>query len=386
MKRSIRSLTAGGLAVLCLLARGVPAKTDSLAVDERVQRVFPFEVGQKYEFKSAHRFFRPNGESLAPYTRAEITVSDTVINGKTYLHIPYWSSFGTEYYRLDDSLRVWNYNLGNNEERVFLYLGRGGCPRSDIGGGITCPCYEVTGWRAREPICNVQIGWLFRWGYGDATSQHSLFRRIPMSIGGAPDWDELSSGWAMEFFRKEVGEYDYRYISLGDTVLGYSFDICCEPEVVFDVYGIGGPGGSRHLQGFGNFPGIGMNGVGLRTPWAVFRPVSDAPWPTLTSEIVSVAVAPISPQAIDLACYPNPFNPTTLIAYAIPAPGHVTLRVYNTVGQPIRTLVARQLAAGNHSFRWDGLDDAGMPVGSGMYLIRLTTPTAVATQRVTLLR
>ncbi|HOS65393.1 MAG TPA: hypothetical protein PK251_11635 [Candidatus Latescibacteria bacterium] len=118
------AFAAGGLAFICLFARGTSAKTDSLTTEQRIQRVFPFQVGQQYEFQSAESFYRPNGDSLPPYTIAEITITDTVIDGKFYLHIPYWSSFGTEYYRLDDSLRIWNYSPDSSKERVLLNLGR----------------------------------------------------------------------------------------------------------------------------------------------------------------------------------------------------------------------------------------------------------------------
>ena len=72
----------------------------------RIARVFPFEVGQQYEYQGRVTFHRPNGDTLAPRTVATITVTDTIIDDKTWLHVPCWSPFGTEYYRIDDSLRV----------------------------------------------------------------------------------------------------------------------------------------------------------------------------------------------------------------------------------------------------------------------------------------
>ncbi len=85
---------------------GHAQEPDPLPDSTRIRIVFPFEVGQAYDFKSAFTFHRPNGDTLPPETVATVTIADTVIGGQTWLHIPYWTPFGTEYYRLDDSLRV----------------------------------------------------------------------------------------------------------------------------------------------------------------------------------------------------------------------------------------------------------------------------------------
>jgi hypothetical protein len=70
--------------------------------------------------------------------------------------------------------------------------------------------------------------------------------------------------------------------------------------------------------------------------------------------------------------YPNPFNPQTWIPVEIPASGEtVQLRVYNLLGQPIRTLVSGRLTPGHHAVPWDGRDERGATVSSGVYLYRL---------------
>jgi subtilisin family serine protease len=68
---------------------------------------------------------------------------------------------------------------------------------------------------------------------------------------------------------------------------------------------------------------------------------------------------------------PNPFNPTTRIAFSIPVPGQVQLRVYDVRGRLVRTLVDRQYEAGEWSVSWDGRDDHGRTVASGTYLYEL---------------
>ena len=68
---------------------------------------------------------------------------------------------------------------------------------------------------------------------------------------------------------------------------------------------------------------------------------------------------------------PNPFNPQTAIGYALPVAGQVELVVYDVVGQRVRVLVSALRAAGMHEVVWDGRDDSGQRVGSGVYLYRL---------------
>ena len=69
--------------------------------------------------------------------------------------------------------------------------------------------------------------------------------------------------------------------------------------------------------------------------------------------------------------YPNPFNPTTTIAYQIPRPALVRIDIYNMLGQHIKTLVNRKHAAGRYQVIWDGMDDNGTNVASGMYFYRM---------------
>jgi hypothetical protein len=69
--------------------------------------------------------------------------------------------------------------------------------------------------------------------------------------------------------------------------------------------------------------------------------------------------------------YPNPFNPTTQISYALPKESFVTLRVYNTLGQEVVTLVNEEQKAGYIMATWDGRNNLGYTVGSGLYFYRI---------------
>ncbi len=79
--------------------------------------------------------------------------------------------------------------------------------------------------------------------------------------------------------------------------------------------------------------------------------------------------------------YPNPFNPTTSIAYALPEAAQVELKVYNLLGQEVKTLVNHEQPAGPHQIVWDGTDASGNGVASGVYFYKLKTPTFVETKK-----
>ncbi len=84
--------------------------------------------------------------------------------------------------------------------------------------------------------------------------------------------------------------------------------------------------------------------------------------------------------------YPNPFNPETIIKYQITSPSAVSLKIYNLRGQLVRTLVDAVQNAGNYEILWDGRDDFGNEVASGVYLYRLQADESMAVKKLTLLR
>ncbi|MDE0964098.1 MAG: hypothetical protein OSB73_13265, partial [Candidatus Latescibacteria bacterium] len=85
--------------------------------------------------------------------------------------------------------------------------------------------------------------------------------------------------------------------------------------------------------------------------------------------------------------FPNPFNPETTIPMLVPAgQGPVRLLIYNAAGQQVRILLDRSLSAGHHKIYWDGRDQVGRKMGSGVYLYRMETNTVAQTRSMTLLK
>ena len=70
--------------------------------------------------------------------------------------------------------------------------------------------------------------------------------------------------------------------------------------------------------------------------------------------------------------YPNPFNPETTISYSVKEPAPVKIEIYNTKGQLVRTLVNQIQPRGFYSEIWNGTDERGNPVASGVYMYRMT--------------
>jgi len=84
--------------------------------------------------------------------------------------------------------------------------------------------------------------------------------------------------------------------------------------------------------------------------------------------------------------YPNPFNPGTNISFQLPKGSEVTLTIYNVLGQPVRTLVQEQRPAGVHVIAWDGRNDNGEQMASGVYHYRLQAESFAETKKMLLIK
>jgi hypothetical protein len=94
-----------------------------------------------------------------------------------------------------------------------------------------------------------------------------------------------------------------------------------------------------------------------------------------TREAVAAELSQVIPREFALgANFPNPFNPATTLPVSVPVAADVTLKVYNILGEEIRTVHSGVLEAGRHWIVWDGRNDAGSTVATGVYLARLATP------------
>ena len=86
------------------------------------------------------------------------------------------------------------------------------------------------------------------------------------------------------------------------------------------------------------------------------------------------------------ANYPNPFNPTTTIGFEVPIPSRVSLKIYNLMGQEVRTLTHDWFPIGNHQLMWNGKDQQGISVSAGVYIYRLQSQDFQKTRKMVLLK
>ncbi|MCL1826863.1 MAG: choice-of-anchor J domain-containing protein, partial [Candidatus Cloacimonetes bacterium] len=102
---------------------------------------------------------------------------------------------------------------------------------------------------------------------------------------------------------------------------------------------------------------------------------------------VSIVDPEIPPLATELVGnYPNPFNPETTIRFSVGKEGHVTLEVYNIKGQRVSTLIDHNMSVGTHDVVWEGKDDAGHPVSSGIYFYRMKSDDYQSVKRMILMK
>ena len=84
--------------------------------------------------------------------------------------------------------------------------------------------------------------------------------------------------------------------------------------------------------------------------------------------------------------YPNPFNSRTRIEYQVSVPSHVSLRIYNAMGQVVKTLIDSYHETGKYVIYWNGLNDAGLQVNSGVYFLQMRAGRFIARRKMVLLR
>lgn len=105
---------------------------------------------------------------------------------------------------------------------------------------------------------------------------------------------------------------------------------------------------------------------------------------TTTSGVARHDAMPVAYQLFQN--HPNPLRPETEIRFQLPGASRVVIKIYNTLGVEVRTLLDAPSAAGLHRVRWDGKDQSGKPLANGIYLYQLRADNFSQTKRMTLLR
>jgi len=137
------------------------------------------------------------------------------------------------------------------------------------------------------------------------------------------------------------------------------------------------------------------NGEELQDPNGTWQPSQSAPGdaslvthPGIASDFpTSVNLVEGSPNQYQLFNnYPNPFNPTTTIKFSVPNASQVNINIFNSLGQLVNELVNDNFSSGQYSAVWNGRDNFGSVLPSGIYFYRMTTGDFVQSKRMILLK
>ena len=232
-------------------------------------------------------------------------------------------------------------------------------------------------------VANGKMYWT--WKAGETGSYNGPAGISRSSLDGT-DVEIISGDIDNEDLFEDLWIHDFRAVAL-DPAGGKIY----WTSVFYPLYGLTDPGYRlftfrANLDGSGvegpwqflYYKGYQQSGLKIRPPAFMGNSLVLAlSRPTAVSARNS---APIS--ATLRSSYPNPFNASTLISYTLATPGPVSLVVYNTLGQPVRTLIDQVQAPGLYKIPWEPPE----ALASGVYLYRLTTSEAVLTRRFTLLR
>jgi len=124
----------------------------------------------------------------------------------------------------------------------------------------------------------------------------------------------------------------------------------------------------------------------LNSPGLVEAAVDDLSMDTYTQNSADAGGVVTSLRTALAQNQPNPFNPKTMIRFTLSNPGQCRIQIYDAAGRMIRSLIDEPRAAGVHQVSWDGLDDAGKSVGSGVYFYRLKAGAFEQSRRMTILK
>ncbi|MDD3732692.1 MAG: T9SS type A sorting domain-containing protein, partial [candidate division Zixibacteria bacterium] len=145
--------------------------------------------------------------------------------------------------------------------------------------------------------------------------------------------------------------------------------------LVYDINGASLPSGTNDLFAIEGLTDFEVTAVDLASAAGQYAAVS-----------FGFAEPTVPENFILYQNYPNPFNPDTRIDFTLPNATRVELTVFNILGKKVKVLADGEYNAGGHSVIWDGRDDDGAAVSSGIYFYRLVTPEASVSRKMMLLK
>ena len=197
------------------------------------------------------------------------------------------------------------------------------------------------------------------WAYDSATSVHPYFNISGLADGSADLTDVNGEGFSEGFNWSYTGENNW--IDHLDPI-GSASVLFSNPSLAYNC-GIAYDSGNYKTVGC-SFEITGLNST--RFEDALLGILNFFDVPMTDSEDENTPAIKYS-----LNNYPNPFNPSTKISFSIPVKEKVSIEVFNALGQKVSVLVDEEMTLGSHSIIWDGTDDRGNTVASGIYLYKM---------------
>jgi hypothetical protein len=208
----------------------------------------------------------------------------------------------------------------------------------------------------------------------------SGFSTAPQVIFNRPEWDNAYSSFATdvrpEFDKMEKWEFDV--LSSVKTPLTLSFNGMIDVPSQFQVYLIDRIRGT--VTDLRKGAAYKFSPDRRTSKFEIVIGETD-----ITQEYLSTVTRP---HQFSLGKnYPNPFNPSTSIPVEIPLNSKISLKIFNILGQEVRSLHEGNIDAGFYSFDWNGRDNAGKSMPSGVYFCRLQSPVGVvSTQKMLMVK
>ena len=115
-------------------------------------------------------------------------------------------------------------------------------------------------------------------------------------------------------------------------------------------------------------------------------PIGDPRWVPHNLELATDNSAALPKSFALKQNYPNPFNPSTEIAFTLEQTSNITLTIFNVLGQKVKVLADGSKNAGTHSLSWDGSDQMGAMVSTGLYFYTLTDGNTSITKKMALMK
>ena len=209
----------------------------------------------------------------------------------------------------------------------------------------------------------ISCGWTNRARVYDPTGQHCTISVRSIKKPGIYE----DSKWLRNWWHGPADDKD--------PVLPWDFEHAYLPSSFFTIVA---PDPLYPVQNFNPFP------LKMRL---TLRIVSEGNWWQPDDETSVAGGNDAAPSQLTLnQNYPNPFNPDTTIEFTIHETTVVNLCIFNSTGQKVRTLVSESVSAGKHRLVWNGHNDSGVTVSSGIYFVFLKAGTTTLSRRMLLMR